>query len=68
MKVCIVGAGAAGLAAARQCTDAAYADVVQQVVVYEQVDRVGGTWVYTDQTGFDEYGLPVHTSMYKNLR
>lgn len=37
-------------------------------VVYEQTDSVGGTWVYDERTGVDEYGIPIHTSMYKNLR
>lgn len=31
-------------------------------------DNIGGTWVYTDKTGKDEYGIPIHSSMYQNLR
>lgn len=37
-------------------------------VVYEQVGEVGGTWVYDERTGIDEYGIPIHTSMYRSLR
>merc|ERR1719369_1482000 len=31
--------------------------------VFEMADRVGGTWIYNEQTG-----SKVHSSMYKNLR
>lgn len=68
MRVCIVGAGAAGLAAARQATHIKYSIYNVQCDVYEQAGQVGGTWVYDHRTGTNEYGLPVHTSMYKNLR
>ncbi|XP_078609484.1 uncharacterized protein LOC144880836 isoform X1 [Branchiostoma floridae x Branchiostoma japonicum] len=64
-RVAVIGAGAAGLCAARHLS----ARPDQFVpTVYEQTDRVGGTWVYTDRVGTDEHGLPVHSSMYKNLR
>lgn len=36
--------------------------------IYEQQTAVGGTWRFSEQIGNDEYGLPVHSSMYKNLR
>lgn len=65
MKIAIIGAGAAGLAALRQCTSGNYDD---EVVCYEKTDQIGGTWVYREETGSDRYGLPIHTSMYKNLR
>ncbi|XP_059478789.1 senecionine N-oxygenase [Neocloeon triangulifer] len=64
-RVAVIGAGAAGLAAARQVS--ARADEFE-CVVFEMSDQVGGTWVYTDQVGKDEFGLPVHSSMYKSLR
>lgn len=38
------------------------------VTVYERNSAVGGTWIYTDQTGNDDYGQPIHSSMYKGLR
>ncbi|KAG5330695.1 SNO1 oxygenase, partial [Acromyrmex charruanus] len=65
MKIAVIGAGAAGLAALRHCISGTYGD---QVVCYEKTDQIGGTWVYREQTGFDRYGLPIHTSMYKSLR
>ncbi|XP_043256572.1 dimethylaniline monooxygenase [N-oxide-forming] 3-like [Colletes gigas] len=65
MKIAVIGAGSCGLAALRHCTSGTY-DC--EVVCYEKTDQVGGTWVYTEETGLDRYGLPIHTSMYKNLR
>lgn len=35
--------------------------------VFEKTGNLGGTWVYTDKTGIDEYGLDIHSSMYKSL-
>ncbi|XP_063381060.1 senecionine N-oxygenase isoform X2 [Cydia fagiglandana] len=64
-RVCVVGAGAAGLCAARHLLAET---CVCQVDVLEQAAQVGGTWVYTEHTGYDDFGLPIHTSMYKSLR
>ncbi|EZA52799.1 hypothetical protein DMN91_008805 [Ooceraea biroi] len=63
-KVCVIGAGAAGLCAARHLA----ANAKFEVTVYEQTNEVGGTWVYKEQVGLDENGLPIHSSMYKNMR
>lgn len=64
-RVCVIGAGAAGLCAARHLiVDSS----VSQVDVLEQAGQLGGTWVYTENTGYDDFGLPIHTSMYKSLR
>ncbi|XP_029033970.2 senecionine N-oxygenase-like isoform X2 [Osmia bicornis bicornis] len=65
MKIAVIGAGSAGLAAIRHCTSGVYN---AEVVCYEKTDQVGGTWVYREEVGLDRYGLPIHTSMYKNLR
>lgn len=37
------------------------------VTVFEQTDKIGGTWVYTDEIGKDKNGLNVHSSMYQGL-
>lgn len=63
MHVAIIGAGASGLCSARH----ALANGLR-VTVFEQAGELGGTWVYTDDVGTDEYGMPIHTSMYKGLR
>lgn len=61
-NVCVIGAGTAGLCSAKHALAAG-----MQVVVFEQADQVGGTWVYTDHVQTDEHGMAVHTSMYKGL-
>lgn len=64
-KVAVVGAGSAGLCCARHLRR--YPDVFS-VSVFERANEVGGTWLYTDCTDKDEYGLPVHSSIPKALR
>jgi len=63
-SVAVIGAGAAGLCAARHLS----VHPRVRTTVFEQSSSVGGTWVYTDTIGRDQHGLPVHSSMYKNLR
>ena len=63
-KVCIIGAGASGLCAARhiiKINDEASATKLIPVI-FEKNNAVGGTWIYTDETSELE-----HSSMYKNL-
>ncbi|XP_058798176.1 senecionine N-oxygenase-like [Phymastichus coffea] len=64
MRIAVIGAGAAGLAALRQCSAAGKVDFL----CYERSNEVGGTWVYVPETGKDVYGLPIHSSMYDSLR
>lgn len=63
MKVAVIGAGTAGMCAAKHALAQGHT-----VTIYEQARKVGGTWVYTDDIGSDEYGLDVHSSMYKGLQ
>ena len=65
IRVAVIGAGAAGLCAVRHLASRPSAF---SVTAFEQSKGVGGTWVYTDRTGTDEHGLPVHSSMYRNLK
>ena len=62
MRVCVIGAGAAGLCSAKNAIDFGC-----EVTVFEQTDQIGGTWVYTDDVGKDKNGLDVHSSMYQGL-
>lgn len=62
MKVCVIGAGAAGLCAIKQGISFGC-----EVIAFEQTDKIGGTWVYTDEVGIDSHGLAVHSSMYQGL-
>ena len=48
----VVGAGAAGLVAARELRREGH-----QVTVFEQADQVGGVWVYTDEVEDDPTGV-----------
>lgn len=61
-KIAVIGGGASGICAAKHSLQHGY-----QVTVFEQTSNIGGLWVYTDKTGIDDNGLPVHTAMYKNL-
>ncbi|CAH1163081.1 unnamed protein product [Phaedon cochleariae] len=63
MKICIVGAGAAGLAALKHSLDEGH-----DCELFEQTGFIGGVWKYVDKVGLDEFGLPIHTSMYEDLR
>ncbi|KAK3086070.1 hypothetical protein FSP39_013045 [Pinctada imbricata] len=64
-RVAVIGAGAAGLCAVRHLK--ARPDLFEPVC-FELNSRVGGTWIYNDKTGLDEHGIPIQSSMYKNLR
>ncbi|KAL6880708.1 hypothetical protein ACP4OV_012273 [Aristida adscensionis] len=67
-KVCVVGAGMSGLAAARELRHEGHA-----VTVMEQGSDVGGQWLYdprTDAAGGGAAAAPVkvHSSMYASVR
>ncbi|XP_060107432.1 uncharacterized protein LOC132580557 [Heteronotia binoei] len=66
LRVAVIGAGAAGLCAARHILT--YSDAFLPPVVFEASDQLGGTWVYTEETGEDSEGWPIHSSMYHDLR
>lgn len=64
----MIGAGAAGLAAARQLDR-----VGLEPVVFEAEQEIGGTWIYTEEIESDPLGIAtdrrrIHTSMYAALR
>ncbi|XP_058793278.1 uncharacterized protein LOC131665418 [Phymastichus coffea] len=63
-RVCIIGAGMSGLVSVKQL--ATNLSNVEPIV-FEKASDIGGQWRYTDSTDVDEHGLPVHTSIYKNL-
>ena len=52
-KIAIIGAGPSGLAAAKNCQQAAL-----DYVIFEKNDKVGGNWVFNSKTG--------HSSVYEN--
>lgn len=61
-KIVIIGAGASGLCAARRAISKGF-----DVTVFEQTEHIGGTWVYTDRTGYDDYGQLSFGTVYKSL-
>lgn len=66
--VAVIGAGAAGLVAARHLRREGHS-----VVVFERESQVGGTWIYTNKTEPDPLGVDptrpvVHSSLYESLR
>lgn len=63
-RIAIIGAGIAGLCAARYvcAKDSGFTGVV-----FEKGSTVGGTWVYTDEISKDKYGQPIHSPLYYDL-
>lgn len=67
-RVAVIGAGPSGLAQLRafQAAAAKGADI-PEVVCFEKQANWGGLWNYSWRTGLDEFGEPVHGSMYRYL-
>ncbi len=67
-KVAVIGAGPSGLAQLRSFAALREAGAtVPEVVCFEKQADWGGLWNYSWRTGSDEYGEPVHASMYRYL-
>ena len=74
-RVCIIGAGAAGVCAARKCLEvnALNDSKLLDVTIFEQSGEIGGTWIYNDIPLADKSSCekidPVrnHSSMYGDL-
>ncbi|OMO78547.1 Flavin monooxygenase FMO [Corchorus capsularis] len=68
LQVAVIGAGTAGLAAARELKREGH-----RVTVFEKGNKVGGLWLYdprveTDPLGLDPNREIVHSSLYRSLR
>ncbi|XP_047972661.1 flavin-containing monooxygenase FMO GS-OX-like 7 isoform X1 [Salvia hispanica] len=68
LNVAVIGAGLAGLVAARALKTEGH-----RVVVYEKSERLGGTWAYDPRVESDPLSLDpdreiVHSSLYQSLR
>ncbi|WP_267416703.1 NAD(P)-binding domain-containing protein [Microbacterium oxydans] len=67
-RVAIIGAGPSGMAQLRAFESAARAGAeIPELVCFEKQADWGGQWNFTWRTGLDEFGEPVHSSMYRNL-
>ena len=70
MSVCVavIGAGPSGLAQLRAFQSAKQKGAeIPEIVCFETQDDWGGLWNYTWRTGLDQFGEPVHCSMYRYL-
>ncbi|XP_048329130.2 flavin-containing monooxygenase FMO GS-OX-like 2 isoform X1 [Ziziphus jujuba] len=68
VKAAVIGAGVAGLCAARELRREGH-----RVVIFEKADRIGGMWIYdprveSDPLGIDPNRETVHSSLYRSLR
>lgn len=67
-RVAVIGAGPSGLAQLRAFQSAATKGAeIPEIVCFEKQANWGGLWNYTWRTGLDQYGEPVHGSMYRYL-
>ena len=67
-RIAVIGAGPSGLAQLRAFASAAKDGTeIPEIVCFEKQKNWGGLWNYSWRTGLDEYGEPVHNSMYRYL-
>lgn len=67
-RVAVIGAGPSGTAALRSFQSAREKGAeIPEIVCFERQEDWGGIWNYTWRTGTDEFGEPVHCSMYRYL-
>lgn len=67
-RIGIIGAGPSGLAQLRAFESARRKGVdIPEIVCFEKQSDWGGMWNFTWRTGVDEFGEPVHGSMYRYL-
>ncbi len=67
-RIAVIGAGPSGLAQLRAFQSAkAKGAEIPEIVCFEKQENWGGLWNYNWRTGLDEYGEPVHNSMYRYL-
>ena len=68
LRIAIIGAGPSGLAQLRAFESARSKGAeIPEIVCFEKQEDWGGIWNYTWRTGLDEYGEPIHGSMYRYL-
>lgn len=65
-RVCIIGCGPSGMSALYHFTKLP-ADIIPDILCYEKQKTWGGQWNPSWRTGFDEYGEPVHSTIYPHL-
>lgn len=65
IRVCVIGAGTAGLSAVKNSLQHNL-----DVVCYEKNNEIGGTWIYEDlpPDAFKQCDEDIHSSMYRGLK
>ncbi|XP_031633829.1 dimethylaniline monooxygenase [N-oxide-forming] 3-like [Contarinia nasturtii] len=63
LNIAVIGAGPSGIVSAKNAIDQKH-----NVTIFEKTGTLGGVWYYTEETGTDEYGVEIHTAMYRDLR
>lgn len=67
-RIAIIGAGPSGLAQLRAFQSAKQnGEEIPEIICFEKQEDWGGLWRYNWRTGLDQYGEPVHNSMYRYL-
>ena len=67
-KVAIIGSGPCGLSILRAFEhEENKGSKIPEIVCFEKQEDWGGLWNYSWRTGSDQYGDPVHNSMYRYL-
>lgn len=67
-RIGIIGAGPSGLAQLRALESSRRQGTpIPDIVCFEKQSDWGGIWNYTWRTGLDQFGEPVHGSMYRYL-
>ncbi|XP_029183405.2 senecionine N-oxygenase-like [Acropora millepora] len=68
VRVCVIGAGPSGLSVLYQFNQLkAQGEQLPEIVCFEKQSDWGGLWKFSNETGTDKYGEPVHGSMYQGL-
>lgn len=67
-RVCVIGAGPSGMSALYQFKQLEMkGQEIPEIVCFEKQSDWGGLWNYSWRTDTDEYGEPIHGSMYQGL-
>ena len=62
--VAVIGVGLSGISVLRRLSE----NKKSQLTCFEKNFKIGGTWIYTDQTSENGFETPITTGMYTNLR
>ena len=62
--VAVIGVGLSGISVLRRLSE----NKKFQLTCFEKNFKIGGTWIYTDQTSENGFETPITTGMYTNLR